>query len=420
MQTSDFEANKKVDIALQTTLDFSKTEYKYKDLDDVDLPVIKSLTNPICNNNNTNEAKLTLDDKVKTIKSESKENITASDSKTNDRKSTETSKKGSFGNTFSDGTSMKLYPYQNINDSFANLFIERALKIFIKYCSKEVKYVDESQLIFIFKDLLSHFKIEIPLQHLENALKDINDFIPKKITEQVFLDIFQIPKLIEFFSQHSINLNLQTARFAGLFGSTPQHSGSNTIKTCNNSKINEENNFSIHNISIVSQNAENLNTNDSFSKMVEKNLLDCNKENTTKRALITRTSSRHDLETNKYANNTNNGSESKRYSKYFHSLNNSEITTHQDSFHQSRLKNTAHAELKTNSFENPYYLEELYIKDSALDFQKLLPYSTTPPRPIFNKESHAVIIKDLVQSHAEYGLLLSLLSDLFFLHVTRV
>jgi len=71
----------------------------------------------------------------------------------------------------------------------------------------------------------------------------------------------------------------------------------------------------------------------------------------------------------------------------------------------TRQRTTAQSELNYEVIKPT----EFYGEEMAEIINYLNPYSKTPPRPIFNKETDLSILKEIAPSSSEYGLIAALL-----------
>jgi hypothetical protein len=106
-----------------------------------------------------------------------------------------------------------------------------------------------------------------------------------------------------------------------------------------------------------------------------------------------------------------NTSNEKNRHRYFHSLTASDMKMLQKQQNSGRGTDRE-GQIKIG-------MQDLYDPEVASSFLKLIPYASTPPRPIFSKESQQNILKDIGASSPEFSLIANILGIfiLYFLNL---
>ena len=93
------------------------------------------------------------------------------------------------------------------------MIFETALSLYRKRLLRNDISISASSLSSIFKELFQSLSIKVKDEEIYSLLDRMVDFIPKKITEQAFIDLLRLPQVKEFLINHKIILDSQTARF---------------------------------------------------------------------------------------------------------------------------------------------------------------------------------------------------------------
>lgn len=78
-------------------------------------------------------------------------------------------------------------------------------------------FIDSAHLKNIFSELLQTLRIEYNPDDVQELIATISDFIPKKLTEQGFIDLFSLTEVSDFLIRNNIFEHSQTARFTESF-----------------------------------------------------------------------------------------------------------------------------------------------------------------------------------------------------------
>ena len=78
-------------------------------------------------------------------------------------------------------------------------------------------FIDSTHLKNIFSELLQTLRIEYNPDDVQELITTISDFIPKKLTEQGFIDLFSLTEVSDFLIRNNIFEHSQTARFTESF-----------------------------------------------------------------------------------------------------------------------------------------------------------------------------------------------------------
>lgn len=302
------------------------------------------------------------------------------------------------------------FPMNEFNEDLqANLI---ATKLFRERVPKNKDYLTSLNLINVFKDFLNTFKIDVSESVLEELFDEIEDFVPRKITEKSFVDLFHLPRIKEFLLDLGVPLNYQTARFAGISKHTevevldidydqpeksPQTNDKRSTRSRENfgernkqkrqgsvgksgSKFDQDN--SIHSISMIT-NAE------SFIKPSETDIPNIRHK-------------RQSLDTTLNLSKLDDIPPSSKKKNYFrHSLTESDFKNMQKA---SPKDNQEHEQIVKLS------LKDLIGTTAGSSYHQLTQYAMTPPRPIFNKDPQPNILKDVVPNSSEFNLISNILS----------
>lgn len=87
--------------------------------------------------------------------------------------------------------------------------LDLALSIYIKNLPQKRTFIHNTDFVNIFVELLSTMKIVTEKSELEELFDSIEDFIPKKITEQAFKDLMMLPQVMQFIQGKNTHLNQQ-------------------------------------------------------------------------------------------------------------------------------------------------------------------------------------------------------------------
>ena len=88
-----------------------------------------------------------------------------------------------------------------------------ALSLYKKILPPNSIFIDSIHLRKIFTELFHVLHVEHNPDDLQELIETISDFVPKKITEQGFIDLFYLPEVNDFLLKHNIFDHSQTARF---------------------------------------------------------------------------------------------------------------------------------------------------------------------------------------------------------------
>ena len=100
------------------------------------------------------------------------------------------------------------------------MIFETALSLYRKRLLRNDISISSSSLSSIFKELFQALFIKARDEEIYNLLDRMVDFIPKKITEQAFIDLLRLPQIKDFLISHNMTLDSQTARFTDSFVKT--------------------------------------------------------------------------------------------------------------------------------------------------------------------------------------------------------
>ena len=102
----------------------------------------------------------------------------------------------------------------DIQQTGESLF-DLALPLFRKKLLNNEIYIEACHLIEIFIEIFEVLKIHVNHEDIHQLINSISDFIPKKIIEQGFIDLFNFPQVMNFFLKYHIIEDSETARFTG-------------------------------------------------------------------------------------------------------------------------------------------------------------------------------------------------------------
>jgi len=88
-----------------------------------------------------------------------------------------------------------------------------ALQLYKKILPKNSIFIDSTHLKKIFTELFKALQVDHNPDDVQGLINDISDFIPKKLTEQGFIDLFYLTEVNDFLVKHNIFDHSQTARF---------------------------------------------------------------------------------------------------------------------------------------------------------------------------------------------------------------
>lgn len=281
--------------------------------------------------------------------------------------------------------------------------MEAAIAAFRRNLPSNEMFIDCSCVGAIFIELFKDLKIKVADKAVWKLIQEITDFIPRKLTEQSFLDLFALPQTKEFLTEFKINANMEYTipRLSDIF---PNNSQQIYDMIPDRSFTTDIKSSTLHSLSPITDNPLLLNTEKQSSKS---NQSRSSVGNSSKNLLRDRASKSRLSIDSKPSNISGSGTDSSyqtinesmlKKALYGHSL----IT-------DSSLTNKSSLTGESNNDYGAVQWDELYGKDLANLFGQLLPYSVTPPRPIFGKETQMTILKELVLPSSEYTLLSSLL-----------
>lgn len=117
----------------------------------------------------------------------------------------------SHHNNFDDQVHVHPREIQQTGESLFNL----AISLFRKKVSNNEIYIEAYHLKEIFIEIFEALDIHIKHTEIHQLINLISDFIPKKIIEQGFIDLFNFPQVTDFFVKHHVIEASETARFTG-------------------------------------------------------------------------------------------------------------------------------------------------------------------------------------------------------------
>ena len=300
--------------------------------------------------------------------------------------------------------SMQKQRNPTVESETANGALDMLCKCFRKYGGKTQGYIYSHHLVTILKEVLVWFKLDVDLENYDELMNNIKEFVPLKVTEQTFLDIFQLPKVTEFFAKHGVQISFQTARFTGLLPfstekRTADFSGQRKVRDHADELTHQPNSFELKAEDLRYESARKS-TNVQSSPVILRNKRDSTTTQALQASQYSGTRSYRAMDSKRktsrdYMSGGDNCDEQKK-SRICHSLSTGMVT-------------------QRNEFDSedpvaPFTLADLYDPTAAQLFEMLCQYALTPPRPIISKESNQIMLKDLAPSAHDFQLLAKLLS----------
>lgn len=284
-------------------------------------------------------------------------------------------------------------------------------KSFQNYGGKSHGFIYSHHLITILKELLAFFKVEVKAEAYDELLNEIKDYIPAKITEQTYLDVFQIPMMTEFLSRHNVLINFQTARFTGFFSSgsrifqkTREHLSASNHHIEQQSFMNQsDSQFELSNLKIATHGA-------SLHEQSFQFLGTNTKEHRLERPFNCSFPSASPARDQDRARKLEGTRRKRMMGSDLSGGRHSEASENK----KSRFMHSLSTELATESnFEagNEIHFNDIYHPKASSLLEALYQYAVTPPRPIFCKESTQNLLKNLVPSTTEFQILSKILSN---------
>ena len=100
---------------------------------------------------------------------------------------------------------------QQTGENLLNL----ALFIYRKRLSNNEIFIEAYKLKEIIIEIFEALNINVQQEEINQLISSISDFIPKKIIEQGFIDLFNFSQVNDFFMKHQALKASETARFTG-------------------------------------------------------------------------------------------------------------------------------------------------------------------------------------------------------------
>lgn len=102
-------------------------------------------------------------------------------------------------------------------EDLSETILALALSLYKNRLPQNSIFIDSMHLQNIFSELLQTLRIEYNSDDVQELLSTISDFVPKKVTEQGFIDLFSLNEVSDFLIRHNIFEYSQTARFTESF-----------------------------------------------------------------------------------------------------------------------------------------------------------------------------------------------------------
>ena len=274
-----------------------------------------------------------------------------------------------------------------------------------------------------------------------NLLEEIQDFVPRKLTEKTFLDLFHLPQMIKFLNNSNVPMTLTATNITDFILTNSNREPGST----NKSLIIESKISSLHSLSTITSNPsskdsryvhDDINSINRTMRSIEsvaskggkgigtKSRSNLDEKISSRRASVESIASKGSKGSKgskdvgmKSRSNLDEKISSRRASiasstnQSINSSFNKKVSySHSLSSGLPSSKNTGLGGDPSNKELNVIKWSDLYTDELAKLFVQLMPYSIIPPKPVLGKEAPNTSLKEVSHSSSECVLLSSILS----------
>ncbi len=268
--------------------------------------------------------------------------------------------------------------------------------IFQQNITDKQSYIDCASLGGILLELFKQYDPNLEDKSFWRLLQEINDFIPRKLTLRSFLELFNLQQTKDFLLQNGIQVERTPSYSERLANHTTRSERNPFISTGVKSST-------LHSLSSL-KNSSCLSQGDEKLKFTfQKDVISLPDEQEIPRESLANIYEEENEKIIQQGNSQRNS---------HHSIELLEPKTSHSNLDSSYISSSKQSFSEDPSLLKKYTLVnwcDVYGSGLGELFNQLLPYSLTPPKPILGKETHKVILKDILKESSEFSLLSSVL-----------